>query len=271
MEEVKEIYNESKESLKQIIEVGTERLKNPLLGAFFISFILYNWKTFLYLLFSTSSIEIKIFGIRNNYFEPNGILIPIFIAIVYYVALPFLLAGFEYILSYAYKWRLGIDYGNKISETRKKGVLAFSEKRTQEIASGNRDRNDLLKQIRNLEKTIEQLNETSRTKEELHNKQLNDLNNLLNNLNQSRNFSTGMKFDSENSSWNSFAKEFNHNEAKSLISLPFNKTKITFDKLPKDKINALLNLKLLEEVSDGVYSFTKSGNDFRNFLINTFN
>ena len=270
MEDIKEIYYDSKDSVKQIIEIGAERLKNPLLGAFFISFVLYNWQSFLYLLFSSSTIEEKILGIKNDYFQIDGLLTPILIAIFYYMALPFLLAGSEYILSFTYKWRLGTLYKNKISEARKKGVLAFSQKRAQEIASGNIDRGNLLRQISNLEKTIEQLNETARSKEEVNINQMRNLNNLLQDMKNNMNFKNRPVFKSGNIGCDELANEFNCNEAKKFILLPEDEITFSFDQLPQNKIKSFLDLKLMEKTSDANYTFTKEGSEFRKYFNQNF-
>lgn len=270
MEEAKELYNDAKESVKQIAQISIDRLKNPLLGAFFISFIFYNWKAILYLIFSKCGIEDKISEIEVSYSDSKSIYIPIIITICYNLFLPFILLIFEFIVSYSYKWRLGVQYSNKISETRKKGVLAFSERRTQEIVSGNKQLKDLFQQIKNLQNELEQLQITNRNREELHNNQLIDLNNLLNEASEKiENTSLSKRFNSPNTLWNNYAKDLSYNDAREIISLPNKKgTYFTKEKLPENEIKQLLDFDLIERnpFESNSYSITEQGIRFKEFI-----
>lgn len=270
MEEAKELYNDAKESIKQIAQISIDRLKNPLLGAFFISFIFYNWKAILYLIFSKCGIEDKISEIEVSYSDSKSIYIPIIIAICYNLFLPFILLIFEYIVSYSYKWRLGVQYSNKISETRKKGVLAFSERRTQEIVSGNKQLKDLFQQIKNLQNELEQLQITNRNREEIHNNQLIDLNNLLNEASEKiESTSLSKRFNSSNTLWNNYAKNLSYNDAREIVSLPNKKgTYFKKEKLPENEIKQLLDYDLIERnpFESDSYSITEQGIKFKEFI-----
>jgi hypothetical protein len=49
-----------KEFLQSIFKSTQERIKNPFVGAFMTSWVLFNWKPILFLVFSVTSIEYKI-------------------------------------------------------------------------------------------------------------------------------------------------------------------------------------------------------------------
>lgn len=67
--------------LSSIINIYTDRIKNPFFGAFFFSWVACNWSSILILLFSDFSIETKIGGIKSESGLLLGFIIPLLSAL----------------------------------------------------------------------------------------------------------------------------------------------------------------------------------------------
>ncbi|HEY1193399.1 hypothetical protein [Flavobacterium sp.] len=93
METVKEFIQSTFESYK-------DRVKSPFVGSFALSFILFNWKAFLVLLYSDLSIIVRIKYIEISYCSTENFVWPIVIALFYVVVLPYINLGIDYILGY---------------------------------------------------------------------------------------------------------------------------------------------------------------------------
>jgi len=89
------------ELIKDIFNTSATRIKNPIVSSFFVSFILYNWKAVLTVLFSDYDMEGKIEHIEKNYSTLDGFLVPLIISIFYILVLPYLRNIFDSILTSA--------------------------------------------------------------------------------------------------------------------------------------------------------------------------
>ncbi|MGF1836784.1 hypothetical protein [Photobacterium sanguinicancri] len=68
-----------------------QRLTNPVLGAFSISWVLINWKVIMFLLSSNKDIELKITYVEENYFDVNHIVIyPILSTVFITIIIPWI-------------------------------------------------------------------------------------------------------------------------------------------------------------------------------------
>lgn len=88
-----------REFINSVMDSYSERIKNPFLGSFSITFFLYNWRAFLILLFSDLKIEEKIKIIDTEYCNIWALVIPILIAMFYILVLPYINLLFDWILS----------------------------------------------------------------------------------------------------------------------------------------------------------------------------
>lgn len=85
-----------KEILPSIRNNFKERLGNPIIGTFAMSWVFCNWRTIVILLFSDKSIEKKIETITSNYSEINLILLyPLYFTIFYVFLMPWILYGVQ--------------------------------------------------------------------------------------------------------------------------------------------------------------------------------
>jgi len=82
--------------IKSLYRSTEERINNPLIGAFFTSWIVLNWKPILFIIFSSRNIEDKIDYIKDNFSNNSLILFwPFGIALFYVIGLPYLNWLFE--------------------------------------------------------------------------------------------------------------------------------------------------------------------------------
>lgn len=85
-----------KELLPSIKNHLDDRMSNPVLGTFSLSWILLNWKVFLILIFSTKSIEDKILHIESNLVNWMTMLwLPLIFTVGYLFLLPWILLGIQ--------------------------------------------------------------------------------------------------------------------------------------------------------------------------------
>ena len=83
-----------KEFIPSIKAHFNERLSNPILGAFSFSWILFNWKIVLVLLFSKKTVEEKISIIESDYLNLfNSLLFPALFVVFYLLIVPWLSLG----------------------------------------------------------------------------------------------------------------------------------------------------------------------------------
>lgn len=123
--------NDIKDFLKSFFSTASDRMRNPFYGTFIISWIAFNWKPLLLLLFSTKSIEEKINFVVENYashfYNFTG---PFFISILFLVIPNYILWGADHLLSWSLKGRRKIqniriieDFGFRIEMATKEAEL----------------------------------------------------------------------------------------------------------------------------------------------------
>lgn len=174
------------ELIKDFFENAKERLKNPFSGALLWSLIIYNWRPLFLLMFSDAIIEDKIVVINHEYCKIWGIIVPLIMAIIYTVGLPFLMLQFEKILRNTTKKRIGLTYDTREDRLDGKITLADKEFTLKNKLSGNKEIQDYLDEIESLKEQVEiqkesikQINETNKTT-------IDELNASLKNANRNR-------------------------------------------------------------------------------------
>ena len=79
------------EFIKALFANANERIKNPLIGTFLMSWIVFNWKGILFLLFSTHNIESKLTIVSDKYYSLEIFIIyPLLVALAYIFILPYI-------------------------------------------------------------------------------------------------------------------------------------------------------------------------------------
>ncbi len=142
------------EFLKSVFESSKERFKNPLLGTFVISWLVVNWEPLSVFLLSTKTIETRITYIKLTY--SNLIILPIVIALSYYLVLPYVMGALEYLIKKAYKIRKSNQTGQKLFDIQEQQRIAEEEAILENIKANNRDQVDQNRQIKRLKKQLDE-------------------------------------------------------------------------------------------------------------------
>lgn len=90
-----------KELLINLFGAVQDRVKNRLVGAYVVSFIVCNWWPISIFLFSNKNIEDKVEFINSSYNKPSAFLWPFIISCLYIVLLPYLNAIFDLVVTKA--------------------------------------------------------------------------------------------------------------------------------------------------------------------------
>lgn len=167
------------ELIKEVMDSSKERVKSPILGSYICSFLLFNWRPILLLIFSEESIEHKFMVIETCYINFWTWLGPLIIVCIYTFALPWFMVGIDIALKPAKQKRIKHIYATKIFTTAEKVELAREEVTLKNIESGNKDRQDLLDQIETLKTTHEQIKQADKNNIDALNEKLKESNELL--------------------------------------------------------------------------------------------
>jgi len=146
-----------KELISTYLETSKERIKNPFIGAFFISWIVINWKPIIFLLFSDEKIEDKILVIEQKYTSiNNGLYYPIVIALIYVVALPYFMWLLEELLKKSTKGRKNNVINQLIVDIQGKQKLAVEESKLEDLKASYREKADLNNKIELLQNQLDE-------------------------------------------------------------------------------------------------------------------
>ena len=148
------------EFLKDIKDSAQERVKTPITGAFTLSFLIYNWRPIVILIFSDTPISKRIKEINGDYSSWKNIVFPILIALFYTVGIPYIMQGLEKIYSSALKGRRREKIDQKVHNLIEYKRVLTLERENNEIRSSNRDTDKLINDNKFLEAQIEDLNQT---------------------------------------------------------------------------------------------------------------
>ncbi len=143
-----------------ILDTSKDRLKNPFIGAFAISWIAINWKPIVTFLFSDKTVEKRIELIELNYESTWYILfLPLIIAGIYIIVLPYLMLIFDLISNNALKKRKENLFEHRFYDIEGRKKLAIGESELEDIKSNYREKSDLNRKIEQLNNNIEKKNE----------------------------------------------------------------------------------------------------------------
>lgn len=146
--------------ITSILDTAKDRLKNPFIGAFAISWIAINWKPITFFLFSNQTIEKRIEIIELNYeSNSNIIFLPLIIASSYIIILPYLMLIFDLASNSAIKKRKKNLFEHKYFDIEGRKELAIGESELEDIKSNYREKSDLNRKIDELNLSIERKNE----------------------------------------------------------------------------------------------------------------
>lgn len=149
-----------KEILKSFFEVSRDRIKNPLIGTFIISWIVINWRPIIILMFSTKPIENRINFIESLYSSfYTYFLIPFLIALIYVLILPYFMWAIDEIIRKSTIGRKKNLIKQQIFDYEGKQQLAVEESKLEDLKANYRDKADFNKQIEQLRSQLDEREE----------------------------------------------------------------------------------------------------------------
>jgi hypothetical protein len=156
-----------REILNSFLDNSKERIKNPFLGAFIISWVAFNWKPVIILFFSEKEVEQKISFINQNYLSIKyNLWLPLIFAILYVVLLPYIMLLFDRVSSKALEGRKENIVQQNIFDIKAKQRLAEEESILENIRAKFRDKADLNKKIEFLTDQLEEFRITNENLEQ---------------------------------------------------------------------------------------------------------
>jgi hypothetical protein len=174
--------------LKSFLDNIRNRVSNPFIGAYSLSFIIYNWKSFFIVILSGLSIEDRINYVENNYTTVWTFLVPLFMAGVYLLLMPWLNIFLDWVVGRAQSKIHSKYHTDKTNKLKNEVELARLEFEIQDARSGARDRSDLIDQVESLKSKVqsqhdELKNLSSRNEERIALKEA-EINKLLQEVNK---------------------------------------------------------------------------------------
>jgi len=144
-----------KDIFLSIFKTSEERLKNPFVGTFILSFLAFNWKPIIVLFLSNKKIENRIGYIVKNYSQIETLLyFPLIMALVYIIVLPYFMWLFESITFKSYKERNQNLYKSKLVDIDGKKSVALSEIELENLKADYKEKADLNNQINSLKNQL---------------------------------------------------------------------------------------------------------------------
>lgn len=202
--------------LKEIYEASKERLKNPISRNFIISFLLFNWKAILVLIYSNECIEDRIAFIKSNYANEWCILAPLGFAVIYTLAIDFIMWAFDAVLLKSKKGRKDVANSYKLHILKKETSIVKAQLELEDAKSRSQELYDLNQQIENLKNEIILKNDALNKSQSEKNNLLKELNNFNENFKR-KHYLNDEKLDVI--SIESILKSLNSNQKKALVDL----------------------------------------------------
>lgn len=144
-----------KELLQSILSTSKDRITNPIIGTFLISWTAFNWKPIIFILTSNQKIEDKINYIDNNFYSLNNLLsFPLIAVVIYILVIPYTNLLFEYLLEFSRIKRNSILISKQKQIIENKKELAIEEIKLEEAQTEYKERKNQNKLIEDLQKSI---------------------------------------------------------------------------------------------------------------------
>ena len=142
-----------KEFISNLFKVSNERLKNPLIFSFLISWLAFNWRPIFTLLLSDKIIEDRITYISENFNEIHfNLYYPLIFSIGYVLLLPYFTWLIESLVQFAKIGRKRNLISEQLSDLKDKQKLAKEEFKYEQEKAGNAEMSQLNSNIQELTK-----------------------------------------------------------------------------------------------------------------------
>lgn len=133
-----------------------DRLKKPFFGAFILSFVVYNWRVFYYLVFADGKVGDRIKYVDDNYLKSESFFwCPVLFALGYMLTQAYLHWGIDSATSFGESKRKFILQERRIEELNNQVARAKIEREVQDARSGNLTLAELNIRNENLTREIE--------------------------------------------------------------------------------------------------------------------
>lgn len=254
--------------LKDIIDTSKERVKNPIISSFFLSFFIWNWRPIFFILFENTSMTNKIVVINSEYCKTSSILGPLFLAFFYTLALPYIMSIIDKLIAPAKHWRLNNLYESKKIDLENQISLVSKELELQDKKTRNKEKEDFENQIIELQNRIEANNKSHKAIIESYETKINEMTNTLNSFNLKNNEKRNKNFSNVSLLEILMSSNLSQNDFYKLHDLPNNME----DKLDSVRIgytvtNFLRKNNLIVEGNDSEIYLTESGLKLRNMIV----
>lgn len=165
--------------IKEIIDSSKDRIKNPISGAYILSFLLWNWRPIALLLFEKATITSKIIIINSEYCNIMAMVGPFLLGVFFTVGIPHIMTLIDVLLVSANKKRLKTIYLAKTDELSEQIKLVVLELELQDKKNRSKTTEDFEQEISTLQNKFEVLSESNKSVVEDYENRLKDLNLIL--------------------------------------------------------------------------------------------
>ena len=165
---------------KTLFANATERIKNPLIGTFLMSWIVFNWKAILVLLFSSLDIEKRLSYLAEHFNNIGNLLIyPLIVALGYIFLLPYINLWIDKLLSDSNLKHHKIIQRKTLFAIEADKEVEIAKIGLEEAKADYRDRAKQNKLINDLEGAISSLESSSNYEKDLLNTKISELNDQI--------------------------------------------------------------------------------------------
>ena len=133
------------------MNTSKERIRNPLIGSFTIAWVTYNWDSLLILFYSELAIEerISVVSPKSGFLEP-GFWWPFFIALIYIIAVPYLLIGIDLLTDDSFRKRKIRASNRRVAELKSSIEVVKAEVEHEKLRTEFKDVTQLNEKIQAL-------------------------------------------------------------------------------------------------------------------------
>ncbi|WP_179335334.1 hypothetical protein [Winogradskyella costae] len=183
-----------KDIIKSFLDASRERIKNPLIGTFIISWIAINWRPIMILLFSDQKVENRIDYIITHYSSfQTYFLVPFIIALIYVIILPYFMWAVDELIRKSTIGRKNNLLKQTIYDYEGKHQIAIAESKLEDFKASYRDKADFNNQIKQLRNQLDEREESLQIQQmeiDQYEKELNEFKNSAKENNSELNIST---------------------------------------------------------------------------------
>lgn len=145
-----------KDFFELLFKSSKERIRNPLIASFLVSWLIFNWKSVLTMLFSDNSIEqrVRIVSPKNGIKEP-GFWWPLLVAVIYVVLLPYLMLVVDFLTKDSFDKRKKNASNRRTTELKHSTEVVKAEVENEKLRTEYKDVRELNNRIEELTSNLE--------------------------------------------------------------------------------------------------------------------